>query len=223
MVRKNHLCKNKIYDFHHIQEVGTDCHFKHTEYHWPAKISSDHCIIGDSIVKFIKITNHADVKAFPGITIERLYWKVRLNKVDLKQYKIILVHVGTNDIITNSVKGIINSYCKLIEAVKIKNPKAQIGVSSILPRPCDGSETNQVVEVVNREIKSICCHLGAYFVPSYRPFVKCYKAGSCDLFAKDRLHLNFKGSVTLRKNLVGNIISLQGLRKEQPSTRKVKL
>ena len=207
---KGYCSRSKTYDTNHIKAVGLDCPYRHSEYYWPARITSNHCIIGDSIIKFLKITNQADVISYPGITIDRLYWKIKLGKINLNQYKVIVIHVGTNDVEGNHVNVIIEKYLRLLEIVRYRNNSAVIGVSSILPKPCVTQTENERIVLINRDLKRLSVANNFCFIPSYRPFVSKQKQFNIDLFARDKLHLSFKGSVTLRNNLVGNIKSIQG-------------
>ena len=209
---KNRYCKkSKIYNSDHIKSVGINCPYKHSEYYWPAKVKNNHCIIGDSIVKFLKITNQADVIAFPGATIDRLYWKIKLEKVLLRQYKVIVLHVGTNDLQGNGIEEIVLKYLRLLELVKDLNNSVRVGVSSVLPKPCETPEENNRIILLNRELKKLCGSKKVHFIPSYRPFVGKKQYINEEFYAKDKLHLNHRGSVRLRNNLVGNIKSIQGL------------
>ena len=207
---KRFCSRGSIYDKNHINIVGLNCPFRHSAYHWPAKIQNNHCIIGDSIIKFLKITNQADIISYPGINIERLYWKIRLNKVRLGSYKVIVVHVGTNDIKECAISLIVSRLQKLVDTIRSKNKSAIIGISSILPKPCDSDDINDKIITVNRDIKRLCGPNSVHFIPSYRPYVGKDKQIKLELYAKDLLHLSYKGSVVLRNNLVGNIKSIQG-------------
>ena len=208
---KGYCSTSKIYDYKHIKSVGLNCPHRHGEYFWPARVKNNHCIIGDSIVKFLKITNQADVIAYPGITVDKLFWKIKLAQIDCKSYKIIVIHVGTNDLSGNDIKTILLKYKRLIKLVQSVNSSAVIGVSSILPKPCETEEENERIITLNREVKTLCSDHKVHFIPSYRPFVAKAKKINIELFARDKLHLNFKGSVKLRNCLVGNIKSLQGI------------
>ena len=112
------LCRlSNNYNIKHIRQLGLNCPFKYKTYHWPAKICSNHCTLGDSIVKFLKITNQADVISFPGINVDRLTWKIKLNKISLTYYKIIIIHVGTNDVECRSVDEFINRNYRVLMSV----------------------------------------------------------------------------------------------------------
>ena len=58
---------SNVYDTKHNKAVGYNCPYKHKEYQWPAKIKSNHFIIGDSIVQILK-------------DFDRLCWKIKLSK-----------------------------------------------------------------------------------------------------------------------------------------------
>ena len=216
MVNRKKVCKySKIYDAKHIQAVGLHCPYKHKAYYWPARIQSNHFILGDSIIKFLKITNQADVVSYPGITIDRLCWKIKLNKFSVSKYKLIVLHVGTNDVEDLSIEVFINKYKTLLSAVQLSNNRAIVGCSSILPRPCSSKEVNDKIILANQEIKHLCKQSPTYFIPSYGPFVNKAKEINTDLYAIDQLHLGFKGSLALKKNLIGNITAIQGLYKKK--------
>ena len=209
-IAKGYCPKSRIYDRQHIKLVGLNCPHRHREYFWPARVRNNHCIVGDSIVKFLKITNQADVLAFPGITIDRLYWKIKLGHINLKSYKIVVLHVGTNDLYGQEIKTILLKYKRLLKLVTGIRRFSAIGVSSILPKPCVTEEQNNKIIVLNREVKKLCAENKVHFIPSYRPFVGNGNIKR-ELYARDKLHLNFKGSAKLRNSLIGNIKSLQGL------------
>ena len=213
MVYSRQICPvSKIYDAKHLRTVGLNCPYKHKIYHWVAKISSNHCVIGDSIIKFLKVTNQADVISFPGINIDGLYWKIRLSGKRLSQYKIIVLHVGTNDVEAHVEGEILRKYQRLLSAVRKCNGKAIIGISSILPRPKNSVELNNKVITINRELKRLSkSYPRTEFIHSFRPFVLKNKEINTDLYAADKLHLSFKGSIALKKNLIGNIKNLQGI------------
>ena len=211
MFKKRQYCPvSTSYDAKHLKQVGYNCPYRHTFYHWPAKVKANHCIVGDSIIKLLKVTNQADVVSFPGINIDRLYWKIRLSGLKLSQYKIIVLHVGTNDIASFSPVDFVRKYLRLISAVKKCNESAIVAVSSILPRPRDPDQVNNQIAFINRELKKFGLQLGFSFIPSYRPFILKDKSINLNLFACDKLHLSFRGSVALRNNLIGNIKNLQG-------------
>ena len=88
------------------------------------------------------------------------------------------------------------------------NNAAVIGVSSVLPKPCESQSENDKIIILNRDLKQICVANNFYFIPSFRLFVGKHKELNIELFAKDKLHLNFRGSLKLRNNLIGNIKSI---------------
>ena len=124
-------------------------------------MKNNHCIIGDSIVKFLKITNQADVLSFPGVNIDRLFWKIKLGKVNLSHYKVIVLHVGTNDLTGSSVEEIVSSYSRLLDLVRSLNKAATVGVSSNIPKPCEPEKENLRIVQLNRELKKVCAKKGA--------------------------------------------------------------
>ena len=51
------------------------------------------------------------------------------------------------------------------------NKSAVIGVSSVLPKPCETTYQNDRIIALNREVKRLCSENKVHFIPSYRPFV----------------------------------------------------
>ena len=203
-----------VYDKEHIEKRGYYCRYKHLEYRWPARFSGRFCIIGDSIVKFVNSCESVDVFAFPGANIDTIYWKLRLGKIPFTNYEIIVLHVGTNDYSSGiATDRILARYRRLISLFHHNNPNILIGISALIPRPCDSIETKDKLTDLNRALHNLCKESDkTRFFKTYRAFVdKKTKETLTDLYvSNDRLHLNFKGVSILKKSLIGNIRTLQG-------------
>ena len=84
----------------------------------------------------------------------------------------------------------------LIEVVAARNEKANIIISTIIPRPKDhGTYERKIVEV-NKEIKQYAKERGIKFTQTDKIFRHKYEP-KWELFAKDGLHLNFRGTIKL--------------------------
>ena len=83
-----------VYNASHIKRYGYDCPYKHVVFKWPAQSGARYTLISDSICKFICRTKHIYVQAFPGTTLNNILWDIRLGKVKLDNFDIIVVHVG---------------------------------------------------------------------------------------------------------------------------------
>lgn len=156
---------------------------------------------------------------FPGDTIAKLANKVQRGIAKLDKFDYVLVHVGTNDVENNlkrmkneqeAYDAILSDFGNLIGVIKKKNPKINIIISSILPRPKDYDQTDGFTRKINSYLlNNMSKPYNFKFIKSYRPFVYCGKVRR-ELFAKnDRgLHLNTQGSLRLRYYFLRSIASM---------------
>ena len=158
-------------------------------------------ILSDSIAKLI--TLHCPIyrtclKAFPGITINRLAGKIDSREVSLSKFEYIIVHVGTNDLGSRSDDEIKASYNNLITFLLSKT-SAQLFMSAILPRPVDYEDSGRRVININKGLRELCIKRRVSFIHTYRPFIR-EGLPKRELFAiqDGGLHLNLEGSRILR-------------------------
>lgn len=158
-------------------------------------------ILGDSIVKDLPPIDGVVIKSFPGATISTLTQHIDMGHVNLVNFDYIIVHVGTNNIANrNSYESILSDYGNLIGRIKQKKSWIRIIVSSILPRPCDHLETDQMIKRVNKALRlHLSSDLGFHFVESWKTVSK-FGTYRRYLFAKNDqgLHLNTEGKRRLR-------------------------
>lgn len=203
------LCRFKVYDKKHIKAAGYNCPFRHRSYLWPGLVSNDFTLISDSMAKYVNKTKHLLVLAVPGLTIDTLTWDVRLEeRTYCKNFKIIIVHLGTNNI-NDSVEDFLSKYEKLLAALKRRNPDTLIVVSAILPRPVDYRETKEKVSSINKALCKLAVEMQCEFLRPYRKFVVNGKP-NINLYAKDLLHLNRDGTALLKMFFEHSIIRLKG-------------
>ena len=195
-----------VYNQKHIDRVGYNCPYKHVSYHWPATVSANFTLISDSICKFVKQTNQTFVQAFPGATTGGLIWKIGLGRVLLSSFRIIVLHIGTNDL-GSSVQKILSDMNQLILTIR-KTTSATIAISAIIPRPVDEKLKGAKRIQVNKELQKLCrSNENCKFLHTYRPFERSNK----NLFACDGLHLNLQGVSVIKRFIISNIITLQGI------------
>jgi lysophospholipase L1-like esterase len=96
-----------------------------------------------------RIKHKAQVKSFPGSTVEDLtdYIKPSLKR----KPKNIIVHVGTNDLKRKSAKDVAKSIDKLCKSIKLDQPQTSISVSEIIHRE-DNQELKEKALAVNKEL-----------------------------------------------------------------------
>ena len=208
--RKKTYCPvSDVYDINHIRQFGYNCPYRHREYKWPAVIADNFTLVSDSLCKFVHQSNQVYVQSYPGATVRGLCWKIGLGKVRLCGYKIIVLHVGTNDLISKPIERIVEDYEQLILSVRKLSNKALIGVSAIIPRPIDERTHKQKRISVNKALNLMCKDFAdCIFLRTYKPFER-NKLGSRELFAKDGLHLSRAGAKVMKSFINSNIITLQ--------------
>ena len=109
------------------------------------------------------------------------------------------MHIGTNNIGNRDSFGAIVSDL-IIAQIRKKKPSIRIIISSILPRPLDHTDTDNMIKKVNTHLRTVMApDLNFHFIRSYRAFSK-YGTYRRYLYAKkdQGLHLNTEGSNRLR-------------------------
>ena len=156
-------------------------------------------LFGDSIIKYVKKLNNTQVVAFRGIHIEELAVRVLQDKIPhLPGKRLIVTHVGTNNVTNDSPDEMVNKTKFLIDAIRQKNSEALIVLSLIIPRPIDYSERAERVKQYNHKIIKMAAHLGVNHIPTYRKFMYA-KSPKMDLYAVDDLHLKDTGTLVLQQ------------------------
>ena len=141
------------------------------------------------------------IKSFRGDTISDLTRRFDNGQIDLSNFEYIIVHVGTNNIDRgDKYSDMIADYGNLIPIIKKKKRSIRIVMSSILPRPVDHLDTDQMIKDVNKCLRlEMSPDLGFRFVESWKA-VSGFGTYKRWLFAKrdTGLHLNTEGSRRLR-------------------------
>ena len=150
-------------------------------------------LLTDSIAKYVAIEG-LETLPYRGTTIREMKDRVREND-KIKEYKNIIIHVGTNDI-GNKSYVIMSDFMGLVEVVAAKNPEAKIILSAIIPRPVDQRSTNRKVIEINREITNYAKERGIQYTRTDKLFREGYRT-KYEYYAQDGLHLNFQGTLKL--------------------------
>ena len=205
------------YNWEHIKKTGYCCTLKHRSYHWPARIRNNNTLISDSICKYSNRLHDTFVQAFPGATLHSITQKVRLGKIKVADYKIVILHVGTNDLFRYSSEEILELMDKLIKLIRQKNQKAVIVLSQIIHRPCDLQNSENSRIIVNKGFKKLAKsnRPNCYIWNTWRVTENIDKSVNTSLYARDLLHLNFQGNKKLREFIEHNIVTLKGYIKQQ--------
>jgi lysophospholipase L1-like esterase len=111
-----------------------------------------------------------DTQAIPGLTLEKATQRVNDGTFVIRRYSVIILHVATNNIESDTPEQICEKMKGLIESVRNKNPSARIAISGILPRLKD--EHNPIVEEnrrkANSKMRKMGKSQGVYFLESWK-------------------------------------------------------
>ena len=126
----------------------------------PDIIDHDFIIIGDSnttVINMKDIAHNLKRKRFTRYTIPDAIEFVR-TAVITSQPKKVLLHLGTNDIVSanGDVEELTTNYKILFDETRRRFPKARIFVSSIFNRKSKSDRLNRPIQEMNLIIESIC-------------------------------------------------------------------
>ena len=134
--------------------------------------------------------------------IENVLWRVYHGELDGYQAKQVLINIGTNNLAFNTDEEIISGLKLLVEAIKQRQPTAEILMIGIYPRK--GGEER--VAALNQKIVRLCgatdiryADPGALLLDDSGKVVE-------SLFADGRLHPNAKGYSILAKALAPYLV-----------------
>ena len=150
-------------------------------------------LLNDSIAKYVVIEGLETIP-YRGTTIKELKDRVIEND-EIKEYKNIIIHVGTNDI-KKKTYVIMSDMMGLVEVVAAKNTDARITISNIIPRSMDHRVTQGKIIEINREIKQYAKERGINYTRTDKLFREGYVT-KWEYYAEDGLHLNFEGTLRL--------------------------
>lgn len=154
-------------------------------------------LIGDSLVKYVQKLNNTQVLAFKGITIEQLAVRIKQDKIPhLAGKRLVLTHVGTNNVETDSPESMVAKTNFLIDMIRAKLPEVPIMISLIIPRPKDFDVLGKTVLKYNYMMYDLSKRLKITCLPTYRKFLFDRRPIS-KLYAGDKLHLKPDGITVL--------------------------
>ena len=135
------------------------------------------------------------------------------NKININ-YRIIILHIGSNDLCKYTVEEIRTRLEQLIVAVEDRNPAALIVLSGIIPKlterhgpPAPGKKRR----AVNKQYEIVAKKNGLKFLHTWRVFIdrKSHELLPT-LYTRDSLHVNWSGAEILSKFFAGNIRTIKG-------------
>lgn len=129
--------------------------------------------------------------------IENVLWRVYHEELDGFKASKVMIMIGTNNLSANNDKEIVEGLRMLVEAVKIRQPQAEILLSGLLPRRAQEKR----IEILNEAIHKLADQTKARFINPGKLLL--YRTGKIDesLFG-DGLHPNEVGYQKLATALV---------------------
>ena len=126
----------------------------------------------------------------------------RLNEIVRSQPKKIFLMIGINDLGRDiPVDTVIKNYQKILDTIKIRSPKTEVLIQSILPDNLEISPTRQPIHLIlelNKKLKILADKNGLTFIDLYPSFID--KSGYLDSsLTNDGLHLMGKGYLIWKK------------------------
>jgi lysophospholipase L1-like esterase len=128
--------------------------------------------------------------------IENVLWRIYHGELDGFKPKQIFINIGTNNLGLNSDEEIAMGWKLLIEAIKYRQPQAQVVMIGIYPR----RQQEQRVAALNEKLVQITGEADVMFIDPGQVFLKSDGKIDESLFS-DGLHPNEKGY-----SLLGNVI-----------------
>ena len=173
-------------------------------------------LIGDSIIQKLDSWSYnkrgknynCDVICYRGCTISRLKSKLERRRLDISQYHKIIVHMGTNDIMTKDLNDIKTNFIELLVEIQSQNSRATLIFSLPIPRPRDLAQSWPIQESLN---KWIIKHQpnGNYkgwrsymtFFSKRRSILQQPKLKNHQYFKRDGLHLTDLGAEVMNQQI----------------------
>jgi len=155
--------------------------------------------VGDSIARNVPDLRGFENQAKGGETTRSLQMRIANGHIKVGGFRVIVIHVGTNDIANGkTAEDIVFYYDNLIQAIRRQNQTATLVVSAIIPRWLDDGHTKPVIAKANQLLqrnadrKWACLFLRSDKLFRFSGMVRK------EFYQQDTLHLNVLGSKRLR-------------------------
>ena len=160
-------------------------------------------MLADSMAKYVTIQD-TDIRAFRGDTIKNLNDRIRFDKINLKGYTKILIHVGSNDVSnllkvgqrTVTIFDVMDRYVALRHSIRRRNSQAVLIFASVLPRVNRFHLFRPYISGLNFALEKWCAKTGGtcIYAPMYDPFLNTRGSPNAALFSdSDGLHVDGTG------------------------------
>ena len=149
-------------------------------------------IIGDSIHK--KTFENAKIHAISGARMLDIFRELNCTS-DLKNFKNIIIHAGTNEIDNGTPRNeIVESMEAILTLLLVEAPMADVFVSAICPRVDKSFDTE--IHHLNESLRDLTSRFDIHFIDAGQNMT--YRNGTIDASQlSDGLHLSKRGKETL--------------------------
>ena len=179
-------------------------------------------LVGDSMIKFQlnefcgRSSNSRRKRyCYRGATIDDMtdVCDTVTDKADANT--VIMIHVGTNDVMSCRSEELLDRYRQMIKKYKEKINEKNIVISGILPRKFADKTFFDKAFSTNSRLRTLCVEENVHFVNFWNNFYF-----DKHLFWKDGLHLNYEGSARFGRllcNALSAIRAKNGLASTPPA------
>ena len=200
--------------------------------------NNDALILSDSLGRNIRNIFKTNKLFFPGCTVDSLTNKIATGEIDIRNYRYIILLIGTNDLApkevwkfykkerkngnsgenlpahdTTPIPVLGSSFLNLFNSIKYHNNSCMIFSIAIPPRPYDNHRNYQHHIDANIELKRLCLLNNIIFVKSYTLFVKYGKIIE-NLFI-DGLHFTAEGSEKISRLIESTVNTQRSIESKQ--------
>ena len=165
-------------------------------------------IIGDSILKVLhkKTFENAKIHAISGARMLDIFRELNCIS-DLKNFKNIIIHAGTNDIDNGTpTNEIVESMEAILTLLLVEAPMADVFVSAICPRVDKSFDTE--IRHLNESLRDLTSRYDIHFIDAGQNMT--YRNGTIDASQlSDGLHLSKRGKETLIREYSDSVKSLK--------------
>ena len=159
------------------------------------KKNNDVYIVGDSMLnglderKMKKGNAHIKVRVHPGATVTDML--DYLKPISRKQPSYLILHVGTNDIKSQTPVEILGNFERVKDMIANESPETRLVILSLILRN-DNIELNSKIRSLNESLRKFCVGNDMTYVDNTNIGVEALQ--------KEGLHLNRTGTIHLGMN-----------------------
>ena len=161
-------------------------------------------MISDSLCRFVRRCDDIHIYSRPGLDLQTAYLKIKMGFFKLEKYKILIIHLGYSDCQQRSKEWNVQKFLELVNMIRSRCPNLRVALSSILSRPVDGSEAQDIVIALNNALRIVCRKHRVEFLRTYNAIERCHD----DCYRAGR-HLNSRGNYVVRRFFTASVKRLK--------------